>query len=91
MLHMWQGINSIDPRQFESSTVVAKTSHGHSSTFIREHARVLRAPLASTMESCPARASNLFGAVTNGKPVSSAMSAAISSSYPLKKYKTAVG
>lgn len=51
-------------------------------TFIREHARVLRAPLASTMESCPARASNLFGAVTKGKPVSLAMSAAISSSYP---------
>lgn len=51
-------------------------------TFMREHARVLRAPLASTMESCAARASNLLGAVTNGSPVSLAISAAISWSYP---------
>lgn len=49
-------------------------------TFIREQATVLRAPLASTMESCPARASNLFGAVTKGRPVSAAIRAAISSS-----------
>lgn len=49
-------------------------------TFIKEHAMVFRAALDSTMESCAASASNLFGAVTKGCPVSSAMSAAISSS-----------
>lgn len=45
-----------------------------------EQAMVLSAPLASTMESCAARASNLFGAVMNGRPVSLAMRVAIFSS-----------
>lgn len=36
--------------------------------FIRETAVVLAAALASTMASCAASASNLFGAVTNGYP-----------------------
>lgn len=34
--------------------------------FIIEHASTLRAPETSTIASCEARASNLFGAVTNG-------------------------
>mmetsp|Transcript_26462 Transcript_26462/g.67199 ORF Transcript_26462/g.67199 Transcript_26462/m.67199 type:complete len:284 (+) Transcript_26462:565-1416(+) len=47
-----------------------------------EQASTLSAPDASTIASCAASASNLFGAVTNGRPVSFAMRAAISSAYP---------
>lgn len=36
--------------------------------FINEQARVLRAPLVSTNASWAANASNLFGAVTKGRP-----------------------
>ena len=44
--------------------------------FISDTASVLSAPLADDQSSWPARAANLFGAVTNGKPVSSAILAA---------------
>ena len=43
--------------------------------FIRLVASVLSAPDAKTVASWPASAANLFGAVTNGRPVSSAMRA----------------
>ena len=46
--------------------------------FIRETATVFSAPLASTMASWAARASNLLGAVTKGSPVSLATAAATS-------------
>ena len=46
-----------------------------------EHAITFRVPDASTIASCAASASNLFGAVTNGRPVSVAMRFAISTSY----------
>mmetsp|Transcript_17790 Transcript_17790/g.42698 ORF Transcript_17790/g.42698 Transcript_17790/m.42698 type:complete len:396 (-) Transcript_17790:392-1579(-) len=62
-------------------------------TFIREQATVLRCPLASTMASCAARASNLLGAVTKGSPVSAATSAATCSAKPsnvLRPVPTAV-
>ena len=39
--------------------------------FMREQATTLHAPLTSTMASWEARASNLLGAVTKGRPVSS--------------------
>ena len=38
--------------------------------FIKLTATVFSAPCASTIASCAANASNLFSAVTNGKPVS---------------------
>lgn len=41
-------------------------------TFMRLTASVLSAPLISTMLSCAASASNLLGALTNGRPVSAA-------------------
>jgi hypothetical protein len=41
-------------------------------TFMRDTAAVLSAPLISTTLSWAARASNLLGAVTKGRPVSSA-------------------
>ena len=44
--------------------------------FISEQASVFSAPLASTMASCVASASNLFSAVRNGRAVSSAILAA---------------
>ena len=47
--------------------------------FIRLTARRRKAPLSSTMASCAARASNLFGAVTKGRPVSSAICLATAS------------
>ena len=47
-----------------------------------EVANVFRAPLISTMASWAARASNLFGAVTKGKPVSLATAAATFVSKP---------
>ena len=39
--------------------------------FITEQAIVFRAPDTSTKASCAAKASNLFGAVMKGRPVSS--------------------
>ena len=51
--------------------------------FMSETATRLNAPLSSTIASCAAKASNLFGAVLNGIPVSSAMFAATATSYPL--------
>ena len=42
--------------------------------FMRLHASVLSAPCSATSASCEASASNLFGAVTNGWPVSVAIS-----------------
>lgn len=45
---------------------------------LRDAATVLSAPEASRSESWAASASNLFGAVTKGRPVSSAILAAIS-------------
>ena len=48
----------------------------------RDAATVLIAPLISTTASCAARASNLFGAVTKGKPVSLATAAATAESNP---------
>ena len=44
--------------------------------FISDAASVASAPLANTTASCAASAANLFGAVTNGSPVSSAIFAA---------------
>mmetsp|Transcript_9690 Transcript_9690/g.24936 ORF Transcript_9690/g.24936 Transcript_9690/m.24936 type:complete len:204 (-) Transcript_9690:736-1347(-) len=54
-------------------------------TFISDVAIVFSAPLASTMASCAASASNLFGAVTNGRPVSFSSCAATSTSKPSKE------
>ena len=48
---------------------------------LSEHASVLNAPLASTTASRPPRASNLFGADTNGKPVSLAIAAVAITAY----------
>ena len=44
--------------------------------FMSDTASVLSAPLANTSASCAASAANLFGAETNGSPVSSAIFAA---------------
>ncbi len=44
--------------------------------FMSDAASVSSAPLASTSASCAASAANLFGARTNGRPVSSAIFAA---------------
>ena len=52
-------------------------------TFMKATAARFNAPDNSTIASCAARASNLFGAVTNGKPVSSAIFLATKTSYPL--------
>ena len=41
--------------------------------FMSEQARVFNAPLASTTASCAASDSNLLGAVTKARPVSSAI------------------
>ena len=56
-------------------------------------ASTLSAPLASTIASCAASASNLFGAVTNGRPVICATSSATRSAKPgcaLRPVPTAV-
>src|SRR6266436_5552128 len=45
--------------------------------FINAHARVFNAPLANTNASCAANAANLFGALTNGNLVNSAIFAAV--------------
>ena len=55
----------------------------------KEAATVLRAPLISTTASCAARASNLFGAVTNGNPVSLATAAARAVSKPCFEFSPA--
>lgn len=54
--------------------------------FMNETARTLSAPEASTMASWAASASNLFGAVSNGKPVILAISAATLTSKPLRVF-----
>ena len=41
--------------------------------FMRPAASAFSAPLANASGSCPASAWNLFGAVTNGRPVNSAI------------------
>lgn len=51
-------------------------------TFISETANVFNAPCTSTIVSLVAKASNLLGAVTNGKLVSSAIFAAAFSAKP---------
>ena len=50
--------------------------------FIRLAASTLRAPCSSTIASWAASASNLLGAVTNGRPVIAATSPAIASANP---------
>jgi len=52
-----------------------------------ETATVLSAPLASTIASCAASASNLLGAVTKGSPVSSATAAANFSAKPFLVFR----
>ncbi len=47
-----------------------------SAIFMSETARVRSAPWVKTSASCAANAANLLGAVTNGSPVASAMTAA---------------
>lgn len=51
-------------------------------TFMSDTAMVFSAPLASTMASCAASASNLLGAVTKGRPRSSATALATASAKP---------
>ena len=50
--------------------------------FIRATARLFRAPERMTSGSWPARAANLFGAATKGRPDSAAISAAMASAKP---------
>ena len=50
--------------------------------FIKLTATVFNAPCDSTIASCAANASNLFSAVTKGKPVKFAMCFATFSAYP---------
>ncbi|MCY1457502.1 hypothetical protein D9M71_748060 [compost metagenome] len=50
--------------------------------FIKATARVFRAPARLVSGSWPARAANLFGAETNGRPDSAASSAAMASAKP---------
>ncbi len=50
--------------------------------FMSDTATVLSAPDSSTMASCAASASNLLGAVSNGRPVSAATCAATALSKP---------
>lgn len=52
--------------------------------FMNETARTLSAPEASTMASCAARASNLFGAVWKVSPVILEISRATLTSNPLR-------
>ncbi|MNR05597.1 hypothetical protein D3C85_1216380 [compost metagenome] len=56
-------------------------------TFIKATAVRFKAPESSTMASCAAKASNLFGAVTKGKPVKSAIFLATKTSYPFGVFK----
>ena len=50
--------------------------------FISETAVRFNAPESSTTASCAAKASNLFSAVSKGKPVNSAIFLATNTSYP---------
>ena len=50
--------------------------------FIEDAASVASAPDANTIASCAASAANLFGAETNGRPVSSAIFSAVASPNP---------
>ena len=50
--------------------------------FISDAASVASAPDVNTIASCAASAANLFGAETNGSPVSSAIFAAVASPNP---------
>lgn len=52
--------------------------------FMKEQARTLRAPEASTIASCAARASNLLGAVRKGRPVILEISSATLTSNPAR-------
>ena len=72
-----------EPGSFSGSIISPKPQRGPDASqrmslaiFIRLVAKVLSAPLAKTIGSCPASAWNLFGAVTKGKPVISAIWAA---------------
>jgi len=63
------------PGSFSGSMISARPQRGPDPSnlislpiFIKLQAIVLSAPDTSTIESCAARASNLFGAVTNGRP-----------------------
>jgi hypothetical protein len=53
----------------------------------RDTASTLSAPCASTSASCVASASNLFGAVSNGRPVSAAISLATATSKPFLVFR----
>ena len=55
--------------------------------FINATAVLFKAPLNSTIASCAAKASNLFGAVINGIPVNSAIFLATKISYPFGVFK----
>ena len=55
--------------------------------FIRLAASVASAPLVNTSASCAASAANLFGALTNGRPVSSAIFAAAASPNPAGAFR----
>lgn len=64
------------PGSFSGNMISAKPHRGPDPRslisfpiFIKLQAIVFKAPDTSTIESCAARASNLFGAVTNGRPV----------------------
>ena len=62
-------------------------------SFISATASVFSAPDSATSGSCPASAANLLGALTSGRPVSAASSAAIASAKPggaLRPVPTAV-
>jgi len=55
-------------------------------TFNRETATVLKEPCTSTITSCVAIASNLFGAQTKGKPVNCAIFATTFSAKPFRAF-----
>ena len=61
--------------------------------FIKETAKVFKAPLKNTKASFDAKASNLFAAVTNGYPVSllnTSATASANPTYVLRPVPTAV-
>lgn len=67
-----------DPGSFSGSESSPKPQRGPDARnlmslaiFMMEHASTFNAPETSTIASCAASASNLLGAVTNGRPVSS--------------------
>ena len=72
-----------EPGSFSGSTSSPRPHRGPEPSqrmslaiFISDAARVASAPLANTISSWAARAANLFGALTNGRSVSSAIVAA---------------